>query len=264
MVKPDTTKPTKDTPVDPAEAHGYVQQVTQAIGAKVASQVPDYADGAVRLEGTVPMNLSDRKRIASNFVTPSKEPGQETKTTIVVSGPNTLAGQRKEPTTATLKQGDKSTVFAFGRDEDGRIAAKEVLSPAEVAAGVQPRDLKQFMADQAKVPAAHYTKEAQAKIVRDKGLGMEKAIDEHNRVRDAQLAHAQRVRVEGGLPKGIVDKGMVEDPSAADKRVAAAKAAEAEAPDVTGIKGAKAAGSGGWRVGKNFAASRRPGTAPGS
>ena len=259
MAKPDATKPTSDTPVSPAEAVDFLHGTVKAVQNKVRPQVPNYDEGAVELSDARAIRNGALTRVSTTLTTPSIEPGKNEKTGFSIRGHEDAVSQKREPTTITeTAPGGKSTTYALGRDDAGKISATQVLTPEEQAAGVQPKSLGQSIVGKLKgVPSAHFTQEGQ-KAVRDTALTTENAVDERNRVHDARVAQEKKVLAEGGLPKGVVDQHMVEQPGAADARVAQVKAAEAASTDRAGIKVADGS-KGGWQVGKNFGGQRRGG-----
>lgn len=258
MAKPETTTPTKDTPVSPAEAVDHLHGTVKALQDKIRPQVPNYAEGAVELSDARAIRNGALTRVSTSLTTPGVEPGVNQKTGYSIRGHEDPAGQKREPTTITeTAPGGKTTTFALSRDDAGKIKATQVLTPEEQAAGAQPKSLGQSIVEKVKgVPPAHFTQEGQKKV-REQEVGIEHKVDERNRIADEQAKQRKQVLAEGGLPKGIVDKDMVEAPGAADARVAQVKAAEAAKADTSGIKVAD--GKGAWKVGDKFHQVRRGG-----
>lgn len=163
MVKPDATKPTRDTPVSPAEAIEHLRGIEQKVKGHM-EKLPDHNPDSFGLGAVRP--IRNQGLVVANT---SLQVGGE-KLGVNVRGREETAKQKTDKTLVTVNDGGKETIFEPRRNEQGQVSFVNQATVGEQGRKngiLKPQTLEDFVVDKvAQTPNKEFTNQATVKPVR--------------------------------------------------------------------------------------------------
>lgn len=163
MAKLDATKPTKDTPVSPAEAIEHLRGIEQKVKGHM-EQLPDHNPDSFGLGNVRP--IRNQGLVVANT---SLQVGGD-RLGVNIRGREETAHQKANPTLVTINQGGKETIFEPRRNEQGAVSFVNKATVGEQGRKngiLKPQTLEDFVVDKvAQTPNKEFTNQAAVKPVK--------------------------------------------------------------------------------------------------
>ncbi len=157
------TKPTKDTPVSPAEAIEHLRGIEQKVKGHMG-KLPDHNPDSFGLSAVRP--IRNQGLVVANT---SLQVGGE-KLGVNVRGREETAKQKTDKTLVTVNDGGKETIFEPRRNEQGQVSFVNQATVGEQGRKngiLKPQTLEDFVVDKvAATPNKEFTNQATVKPVR--------------------------------------------------------------------------------------------------
>lgn len=247
---PKDKKPTKDTPVSPADAMAHVHGVVTGVQGTLAQGLGDQNNpDAFAMSQMRTIRNNGTTIAAGNLTIGEKTMG------VTIRGHEDAGKQKADPTTITIDNEGKKETFVPRRNEQGevRFVNQATVGPAAKEKGIAlPQTLDDFIHGEIqKTPNAAFTKAQAHKVGTGAKLGMEGPQDQRDRIAATNLANARAGDITGikappldvesvgdaadrarrvtaeqavkggvGIQQGVVQPGVLEAPGAEAQRLA--------------------------------------------
>jgi hypothetical protein len=231
-------KPTKDTPVTPADAIAHLRAIEKPIKEALAGQ-PDNNPAAFGL-GEVRTIRNTGLTIASTTLQVADK-----KIGATVRGSDVQTKHGGTPTQITMNSDGKDTIFVPRRNDEGKVSFvnQATVGNAALQKGIlKPQTLADYVHDAVHaVPNKEFTNAARVKPVEAKLPTVEGAAEVNQRVKAAGVLADKREKGTNFVASVMARKvdGAAETPRQEADRIAATKLAEQKKPDITGTLGSK-------------------------